>query len=326
MPLLTSLKCPVCSEITQTAKVIRPGDKIPCEHCGADIPVGRPRRDPVEEAPVTGAMEPDVLRKLLAEEEDSPGTVTTKKAKPAYRSVTNEPLPPPSGNDQPFVRNPLAPAGARSKDRLIGGKGVRFTGSREFMAVVIIVAVAGVAYLSFWGLHGVVKETEKAGDRFAKEKEKAFNPGAGPLAKKSSKGKTATPPPNPEETRVEAGHPMRIGVTEVTIVNATRAGLGALQGPSGLTITLQITNYDAKPITYYRREVILRDRTATRETHPLLNPLPDNPMLTGRKTETDVLEFGPTPMFSVLELDLPASGSDEKFQFFIPTQFIQTTP
>src|SRR5262249_35858491 len=161
------------SEITQTAKVIRPGDKIPCDHCKADIPVGRPRRDPVEEAHVAGAMEPDVLSELLAEE-DSPGTVTSKKARAAYRSVTNELPPPPSGTDKPFVRNPMAPAGARSKDRLIGGKGVRFTGSREFMAVVIIVAVAGIAYLSFWGLHGVVKDTEKAGDRFAKEKEEAY--------------------------------------------------------------------------------------------------------------------------------------------------------
>jgi hypothetical protein len=171
----------------------------------------------------------------------------------------------------------------------------------------------------------VVKETEKAGDHFAKEKEKAFNPGAGPLAKKTPKGKTSTPPPSPRETRVEAGHPMRIGVTEVTIVNATRAGLGALQGTSALTITLQITNHDAKPITYYKNQVILRDRAAPPQTHRLLNPLPENPMLAGKKTSPDVLEFGPTPIFSVLELDLPASGSDEKFQFLIPTQFIKTT-
>jgi hypothetical protein len=256
---------------------------------------------------------------------DPPGAHLMNPVNRRYRGVTNEAISPDSGTAQPFVRNPWAPGSARSKDRLIGGKGIRFTGSREFMAVVIIVAVAGVAYLSFWGLHGVVQETERLGNRFAKEKEKAFNPGAGPPAKKTPKGKTATPPPSAGETRVEAGHPMRIGVTEVTIVNATRTGLGALQGPGGLTITLQITNHDAKPITYYKKQLTLRDRTAPPKTHPLLDPPAEDPKLGGKETVTDVLVFGPTPMFSLLDLDLPASGSDEKFQFFIPTRFIQTT-
>jgi hypothetical protein len=223
------------------------------------------------------------------------------------------------------VRNPLAPAGARSKDRLIGGKGVRFTGSREFMAVVIIVAVAGVAYLSFWGLHGVVEETERTGNRFTKEKEKAFNPGAGPLAQRTPKGKTATPPPSPGETRTEAGHPVRIGVAEVTIVNATRAGLSALQGPTGLTITLRITNHHANPITYYKKQLTLRDRAAPPKTHPLLDPPAENPKLAGKQTMEDVLVFGPTSMMSILDLDLPASGSDEGFHFFIPAQFIKAS-
>ena len=144
MPLLTSLKCPDCGEITQTTKLVRPGDKIPCDHCEADIPIGRPRRGSVEDAPVAGAMEPDVLRELLAAEESSPGGGTSKKAKTGYRSVTNEPLPPPTGNDQPLVRNPLAPAGARSKDRLIGGKGVRFTGVRGTFGIPPRVAGRGL--------------------------------------------------------------------------------------------------------------------------------------------------------------------------------------
>jgi hypothetical protein len=33
------------------------------------------------------------------------------------------------------------------------------------MAVVLMVAVMGVAYLSFWGLHDVAKEVEKQGNR-----------------------------------------------------------------------------------------------------------------------------------------------------------------
>jgi hypothetical protein len=246
--------------------------------------------------------------------------------KSRYRSVTNQPLPPDPGTDKPFVRNPLAPASARSKDRLIGGKGIRFTGTREFMAVVLIVVVMGVVYFSFWGLHSVVKETEKTGDRYAKQKEKEFHSGSGPLAKRQQKGKTSTPPPSEGETRTEAGKPVRIGVTEVCIVSATRPGLGALEGPGGLTITLRITNHDAKPIRYYKMGLTLRDRAAPPKNHPLLEPPAENPMLGGKETRTDVLVFGPTPMFSVLDLDLPAAGNDERFQFTIPTKFIQTNP
>jgi hypothetical protein len=57
----------------------------------------------------------------------------------------------------------------------------------------------------------------------------------------------------------------------------------------------------------------------------LLEPPTEDPMLGGKQTLDDVLVFGPTPMFSVLDLDLPASGSDEGFHFSIPTSFIQTT-
>ena len=102
---------------------------MPGDHWKADIPIGRPRRGPVEDAPVGGAMEPDVLRELLAAEESSPGGGTSKKAKTGYRSVTNEPLPPPTGNDQPFVRNPLAPAG---RARRIGSSAARESGSPAF--------------------------------------------------------------------------------------------------------------------------------------------------------------------------------------------------
>ena len=325
MPLLTSLKCSDCGEITQTAKVLRPGDTIPCNHCGGAIQVGRSRRDPVEDVPAGGSLEPDLLRELLAGDEGSPGIVTSQKAKTRYQSVTNEPLPPATGSDPPFVRNPLAPAGARSKERLIGGKGVRFTGSREFTAVVVIVAVLGVGYLTFWGLHDVVKETEKTGNRFAKQKEKEFTSASGPGARRTAKGKTSTPPPSEGESRAEAGNPVRIGVTEVTILSATRAAPGALNGPGGLMIALRITNHDANPIIYYKKQLTLRDRGAPPKDYPLLEPPADNPKLAGKQTVDDVLVFGPTSMMSVLDLDLRVSGSDEKFQFFIPAHFIKTS-
>jgi hypothetical protein len=319
MPLLTSLKCPACGEITQTAKVVRPGDRIPCDHCGGDIPVGRPQRDPVEDAPVGGAMEPDVLRELLAEEGGSSGAGRSPKAKAGYRGVTNEPLPPPTEDDPPFVRNSLAPASARSKDRLVGGKGVRFTGSREFTAVVLIVGVMAAGYLVYWGLHGLYRDIERASDRFAVHKEKGYNPATGSATKRTSKVKAANAPPSQRETRIEAGNPQKIGVTEVCVVSARR-------GAEGLTITLRITNHSPTPITYYKKQLTLRDRAGAPQNYPLLGPPTENPKVGGRETIEDVLEFGPTPVMLKLDLELPAPGSDERFEFSIPPTFIQTAP
>ncbi len=325
MPLLTSLKCPDCGEITQTPRAVRPGETIPCDHCGGDIPIRPARKGSVEDAPVGASLEPDLLRELLDGEDAPPLARTGKPPKTSYHSVTNERLPAAAGTDQPFVRNPLAQAAASSKERLIGGKGVRFVGPREFMAAVLIAAVAGVVYFCFWGLHDVVKETEKAGDRFAKQKEEAIHSGSGSPGKKSAKGKASAPAPIVSQSRAEAGTPVRIGVTEVTIVRATRPGLTALPGSGGLTITLRIQNYDAKPITYYKKQLVLRDRSDPTKAHPLLGPPAENLTLAGKQIYDDVLEFGPTSMMSTLELDLPASGSDEKFQFSIPNKFIQTS-
>jgi hypothetical protein len=323
MPLLTSLKCPDCGEITQTAQAVRPGDNVPCEHCGQAIAIRPARREPVQEAAVGGSLEPDLLRELLAGEESPPGAATSNPAKRRYGGLTNQALSADTGTDPPFVRNPLAPASARSKDQLIGGKGVRFIGPREFMAVVIFFGVAAVGNGVFWGLHGVVKETEKAGDRFAEQKKKGYNPQLGPGAKKSAKGTVPAPAPSEGETRTEAGTPQRIGVTEVSIVSATRALPGA-NGPGGLTLRLRITNHDAKPITYYKKQLTLRDRGIPPKDHPLLEPPAENPKVLPGAPYDDVLMFGPTSMMSILDLDLPASGSDEEFHFFIPTQFIKT--
>ena len=241
-----------------------------------------------------------------------------------YRGVTNEPISPDSGTAQPFVRNPWTPASARSKDRLIGGKGVIFPGPRKFMAVVILFGVAALGYGVIVGLHALYKNIDETGKRRADQKNKDLNAHLDPGAKMPTKGTVLpqAPAPGAGEERTEAGTRQRIGVTEVCIVGALRVAPG-LAGPGGLAITLRITNYDAKPITYYKRQLTLRDRGVPPKDHPLLEPPAENPKLTGKQTIKDVLWFGPTSMMSILDLDLPASGSDEKFHFFIPTHFIK---
>jgi hypothetical protein len=323
MPTSTSLKCPQCGHITQTTRAAEPGDKVRCAYCRRVIRVRHPQSDLVEDPAIGGSMGPELLRELLAPEDRPTQDGTSNQAQNRYRSVTNEPLSPDSSANEPFSRNPLAPASARSKDRLIGGKGVRFTGSREFTAVVLIVGVMAVGYLVYWGLHGLYRDIEKASDRFAVHKEKGYNPATGSATKRTSKVKTANAPPSRGETRIEAGNPQKIGVTEVRIVSARR---GAFGGSGGLTITLRITNHSPTPITYYKKQLTLRDRAAAPQNYPLLGPPTENPKVGGRETIEDVLEFGPTPVMLKLDLELPASGSDERFEFSIPPTFIQTTP
>jgi hypothetical protein len=150
MPLSTKLNCPSCGRPSQTTKAVSPGKKLRCPEGGFVFQFRASKSDRVQETPA-GSIEPGPLRDLLADDGRATGVVRSGGAWKRDRGATNEPITLRSETHQPFSRNPLAPASERSKDRLIGGKPVRFTGPREFTAVVLMVAVMAVVYLCFWG-------------------------------------------------------------------------------------------------------------------------------------------------------------------------------
>jgi hypothetical protein len=172
-------------------------------------------------------------------------------------------------------------------------------------------------------LHNYLEEVgKKVPDNKGRNIVKGLDPGAGKRLR--PKGGAPNAPPPPEETRTAAGDDQTIGFTKVRVVRATRPGPVALDPTRGLTITLRITNLGLAPVTYYRKSLTLRDRTKPPKPYPLLNPK-ENPIVPGGKSIDDVLEFGTTNRSSILDLDLPASASDQKFEFYIPTRFIETT-
>jgi hypothetical protein len=329
MALSTKLKCPLCDQSVELDTRLAPGEPIRCPHCRRDFQLrsSKSKSRPAPDNLGSDEMEPERWRELLASETGSPRVESDDDfATGTYAGVTNRPLIPGSGQRR-FTRNPMAPASESSKERLIGGKGVKFTGSRQFMAVVVIVGLAGAVYIVGVGLHLLYDYIERtppkpigAPDRdVTKGRPKGQKPG-------SPGGKGAAPAPAAEEeTRTAAGDEQTIGFTKVKLVSATRPGLGALGGGGGFTLTLQITNTGALPLTYYRKGLTLRDRSKPPKTYALLNPMAENPVLQRNEPFTDVLKFEQTPMFHILDLDLPASASDQKFEFYIPTKFVETT-
>jgi hypothetical protein len=197
-----------------------------------------------------------------------------------------------------------------------------FPGPRKFMAVVIAFGVAALGYGTIVGLHILYTNIHPARPiRLPQEGEIQRPPE--PRRHEIGGRQLQIPVHSKGETRTEAGTPQRIGLTEVCIVRTTRAVPGAVSGTGGLTITLRITNRGLAPVTYHRRGLTLRDRAKPPTNYPLLEPPTENPTVAANATIEDVLVFGQTSMLHILDLDLPASGSDEQFHFFIPSKFIK---
>jgi hypothetical protein len=286
--------------------------------------------DPVEGDPLV-PLEPGVLGDLLAEESPPAAVVTSSGAAKRYRGVTNEPISPRRAIDEPLSRHPLAPASERSKDRLIGGKPIRFNAAREFMAVVLIVGVMAVAYLCFWGLHGEVKRIENVGKGYNEARKKMFVNGIGPRDKTKDKPKKIDPGLIGRYfgPRTLAPLPVEIDGIEVCVYNALVAKHEQPPAEKHLRITLKVTNRGSVPVqfdswTRLANGLVLRDRSRKPAVHPLVGPpVPKASLVRPGETIYDTLVFRPTPADCGLELDLPVKGSDKAFLFLIQAQDIQ---
>ncbi len=165
----TPFRCPKCTRPLKAPADLRPGARMRCPHddCGSVFPYAPPEYGPADDAQVSldEGTEYDVMMDLLAED-DAPPPRQIKPKPGATRNIPNalnEPLSsvPPAPESplprisrsratrQPVAGHPLAHASERSKEKLIGGKGVRFEEPRKHTGVLLGFLVLAVGYGGF---------------------------------------------------------------------------------------------------------------------------------------------------------------------------------
>ncbi len=161
-----------------------------------------------------------------------------------YTSLTNSKL----------VDNPTALAARSSKERLIGGKQVRFGESRYQMAVVLTVVLLGVGYASFVGLSWLWRYIQSQSDTAKNYREEMAKAEAVAAKKKAGKGVTpaepATPPPPQALVKADAGKPVKVGDWEVCVQKAEVGRLEGLGILPQMFITVRVTNLAPGPRSY----------------------------------------------------------------------------
>jgi hypothetical protein len=312
---------------------VPPGAKVRCLKCGKVFRTASSEGGPDEDRVASWGVEAGLFSDWLDAEHSSTSATTGEEGANSYGGVTNQRFTP--GLDT------VAPPSARSKDRLIGGKSVRFEGSRKSTAVVIGFVLLVGGYLGFWWFHGWIAQLDKTGEILGKQRTaraertdpgSAKKPGTkagrgqGKGAQVSAKPQNPTPPLEStvavSPARATAPNPVRLDEMEVSVVEARVA-------EERLIIRLRITNRSRGQVMYHcwshpDNQMILRDLSPNLMRHALLEPSAQAviPLKPG-STIHDVLVFRPTPWAFGLELDLPVWGSPKQFQFLIETGFIQ---
>jgi hypothetical protein len=324
------IKCPHCGKSMRPARAVAAGEKVRCPHCSRDFE-SPPLQSARTEDPDVGDVDLGRLRDLLGEEAAAAraGLTDDDAIDSRYPGVTNMPLSARAGSleserasDQPFARNPLAPASERSKDRLIGGKGVRFLGSRALLAVTLAVAGMGAAYGCFVFLQHTLKDVEDAGKR----REKAQKKKGAALEASTKKVPPAATKTRPRKVVPE---PYELGDIEVVVNRAYVGPANQNDATQYLSILLAITNKARVPKPYLswtrmKLDVRLRDQYGNFFHRVKDVPVREEQLIDPGKTIQDTLWFDPVPVNVELSLDLPIPGSSERwFQFLIPAAFIQ---
>jgi hypothetical protein len=172
-----------------------------------------------------------------------------------YQSATNSKI----------VDNPLALAARSSKQRLIGGKQVKFGTGRQYTAVVLFFVLAAAGYAGFWFFVYGIKYIQDAGDtaknyreKMAKadeiakaNKKKALGGDAEPEATPApGDSKTAATPATQSMVEGDAGTPVRVGDWEVCVLKAEVGQLDLVGPLPRLMITVRVTNLAPGRQTY----------------------------------------------------------------------------
>jgi len=331
----TTLECPKCGQVAQTTKVVSPGAKVRCCRCTAVFLYRPSEDDSVDDIPYIEPAGPGLLRAFFTSTDRSTPVDTSDEVRGRYRGVTNHKL----ASQQDIVAHPLAPASERSKDRLIGGKPVPFTESRQYTAVVLIFLLLGIGYAGFVGISMILKYLDEVPRMKAAKLKDRLDPNAGPAKKaQGTNGKVQspapawTPEPAPTITQATAPMPLQMDDMEVCVHDARVGKRDQIDTEERLVITVRITNVSSRNVKYRpwsdpANGLILRDLTPNTIRHALIGPpaLGETVLKPGQ-TIYDNLVFEPTPRLFGLELDLPAWPlGRSRLRFLIPVKFIQRT-
>ncbi|MGO9469883.1 MAG: hypothetical protein ACLQIB_45295 [Isosphaeraceae bacterium] len=173
MPHSTSFHCPYCKRRLQLPDEIRPGTRTRCPHadCRRIFAYSPAEPGPVDEIPIDDSPPVDLMKELIEDEDRPPAGKTTPAARRGDGGLTSPtvpatptapPVPVPAAAGQPLPRSfrskktrqpvaghPLAQASERSKEVLVGGRGVRFDEPRKYTGVFIGFVVAAAGYGAF---------------------------------------------------------------------------------------------------------------------------------------------------------------------------------
>jgi len=255
----------------QLPEEIRPLTKTRCPHadCRRVFAYSPTETGSAEEIPIDDGLQVDLMKELIAEEESAATVVTNRELRGHNGGVPDEPVPAgPAAPGQPLPRSfrsrktrqpvpghPLAQASERSKEKLVGGKGVRFDEPRKYMGVLIGFLILAAGYGCILAFHAFWTYYSNTADHRAKNIEKLAKDAE--LAKKrkfedakkrlesAALGDEATKKPNqavPAPKQSAPPVPVNTANLDVSVVSA-RIGL-FFQGSQQdfLKVTLRITN------------------------------------------------------------------------------------
>jgi len=338
MPLTTSFNCPYCNRRLQLPEEIRPGTRTRCPHpdCRRVFACSPTETGSADEIPIDDGPQVDLMKELIEEDDRQPAVNTHSRARQGDGGLTNEPRPatstpaapgPPlprsfrsSKTRQPVPGHPLAQASERSKDKLIGGKGVRFDEPRKYLGALIGFLILAGGYGCFWGLSWVVHYMNKTSEIRAANLKQKFEEGEALKKQKledairRAEGKNS---PNrdvsaPKQSAPSA--PVNAASAPVNTANLDVSLVSARLGPfyqgnlqEFLKVTLRITNTSkvaAHKAAWRGPKVTATLRDFSFNHYRLVQlPAQDTTIASGQSIE-DILVFERTVPGAELTLDL----------------------
>jgi hypothetical protein len=309
VPLKTALNCPHCREVGYTTKKIPPGAKVRCTRCGLSFAFDPNPPGDNDDVPTVGDTELGTLRQFFNEEE-SPSLAGLGES---TKRIDVE-------SEQPFTRTPMLPPVRRDK-AIISRKPLRFEGSRKYTAAVVIFVVVGGGYLGAMYFLDWLRYMDKTNEVINSAPPKAVR------VKPDPKPQEPPKPSTPQEPPKMAGDPMRIDKLEVCVIEVSEARVDQSRPEKRLSIKLSVKNVSEQPVkypcwTHPQNKLELRDENLA--THPLVVTSTEmERTLKPGEQAFELLQFGQTPRFYGLKLDLPLWNDPRSFRFNIPVDYIQ---
>jgi len=357
MPPTTPFNCPYCHRRLQLPEEIRPGTKTRCPHadCRRVFAYSPTETGSAEEIPIGDGLRVDLMKELIADEERAATVVTNRELRGRNGGVPDEPVPAGSAAPgqplprsfrsgkarQPVPGHPLAPASERSKETLIGGKGVRFDEPRKYMGVLIgfLILASGygciLAFNAFWTYYNnaadhrakeiekLAKDADLAKKRKFEDAKKKFESAArgGEATKKPNQ---AVPAPKPSAPAV----PVNTANLDVSVVSARIGPFFEGSQQDFLRVTLRITNTSkvaARKAAWPGPQITATLRDSSFNHYKVVQPPAQDTTIAGGQWIEDMMVFDRTVRGAELTLDLtiPDGLGNKKQQIKILPKDVQ---